>query len=285
MNKLLALIPVMIVLLVLLAGSLFIIHESEQAIITQFGEYIRSVTEPGLHFKIPFIQTVSRFEKRVLDSDAAPSEYLTGDMKRILVDHVTRWRIEDPLLFYKSVRTEIAAVTRLDDIVTGRLREEVARHDFIELIRDKREMAMETVTYEARERAKNFGIFILDTRIKRLDLPQEVEKSVFDRMEAERFRMAQRYRAEGEESARDIRATADRDKEIILARAYERSQTIRGLGDAQATSIYASAYERDPEFYSFIERLAIYKEIVPGSTLILDGDSPLFQYLKTSETN
>lgn len=283
MQTIRVLLPVFLVLLILIGASLYIMDETEQAIITQFGDYRRSVTEPGLHFKIPFIQTVSRFERRVLESDAAPSEYLTGDMKRILVDHVTRWRIEDPFLFYTSVRTEIAAVTRLDDIVTGRLREEIARHDFIELIRDKREMTMETVTYEARERAKSFGIFILDTRIKRLDLPQEVENSVFDRMEAERHRMAKRYRAEGEESAREIRAAADRDKEIILARAYETSQTIRGLGDALATSIYANAYERDEELYSFLKRLEVYREIIPGSTLILDADSPLFKYLQTSE--
>lgn len=271
--------------MIFLSGSLFIIQETDQAIITQFGEYIRSVNEPGLHFKIPFIQKVFYFEKRVLESDAAPSEYLTGDMKRILVDHVTRWRIEDPHEFYKSVRTEIAAITRLDDIVTGRLREEIARHEFIELIRDKREMAMATVTAEARERAKNFGIHILDTRIKRLDLPKEVEGSIFDRMEAERHRMAKRYRAEGEESAREIRAAADRDKEIILATSYEISQTLKGFGDARATSIYAEAYEQNPEFYSFLKRLEIYQEVIPGSTLVLDASSDLFSYLQTSSPN
>lgn len=276
--------PLLLIIVLLFFGSpLFIIHEAEQAIITQFGEYIRSITEPGLHFKLPFIQKVSRFERRVLESDAAPSEYLTGDMKRILVDHVTRWRIEDPHEFYKSIRTEVGAITRLDDIVTGRLREEIARHEFIELIRDKRELAMETVTIEARARAKDFGIHILDTRIKRLDLPQQVENSVFDRMEAERFRMAKRYRAEGEENAREIRASADRDKEIILARSYETSQTIKGQGDALATSIYASAYDRDPEFYSFLKRLEIYQETIPGSTLVLEASSPLFQFLQTSE--
>lgn len=283
MKKIQWFLPVLIILLFLLSQGLFIMDETQQAIITQFGEFIRSVTEPGLNFKIPFIQNITYFEKRVLESDAPPSEYLTGDMKRILVDHVTRWKIEDPHLFFKSVRTEVAALTRLDDIVTGRLREEIARHDFIHLIRDKREIAMETVTLEARLRASSFGIHILDTRIKRMDLPREVESSVFDRMEAERYRMAKRYRAEGEESAREIRATADRDKEIILARSYETSQEIKGFGDAQATAIYAEAYERDPEFYSFLKRLEIYQEAIPGATLVLDVNSPLFQYLLTSK--
>ncbi len=275
------LIVIIILVIGLLSQALYIVEETEQVIITQFGEYIRSVTEPGLKLRVPFIQNVHRFEKRVLVSDATASEYLTRDMKRIRVDHVTRWRIVDPYLFFTSVRTQAGAYSRLDDIVAGRLREEIARYNFIELIRDTREDAMEVVTREARERAYDFGIEVLDNRIKRLDLPKQVERSVFDRMESERNRMASRYRAEGQEQAQDVRASAERDKEVILAKAYETAQRLKGEGDAQATAIYAQAYERDPEFYSFLKRLETYEEILPGATLILPANSDLFQYLES----
>lgn len=279
-KKQIILIAILIVLLISASQSLFVLDETRQAIILQLGRYVRSHDEPGLHLKVPFIQQVILMERRVISSDAAPSEYLTRDMKRIQVDHITRWRINDPHEFYKSVRTQAGALVRLDDIVTGRLREEVARHDFIELIRDEREQAMENVTIEARERAINLGIEIIDTRIKRLDLPREVERSVFDRMEAERHRMAKRYRAEGEENAEKIRAEADRDKEIILARAYEESQHIRGEGEARAAAIYAEAYEQNPELYAFMKRLEVYEDIVPGARLLLPVNDDLFRYLK-----
>ncbi len=272
---------ILVVLLGLASQAIYTIQETEQAIITQFGEYMRSITEPGLKLKIPFIQQVHRLERRVLVSDAPSSEYLTRDMKRIRVDHVTRWRIADPFKFFTSVRTEAGALSRLDDIVSGRLREEIARYDFMELIRDSREEAMESVTLEARIRAADFGIEVLDNRIKRLDLPTQVERSVFDRMEAERNRMASRYRAEGQEQARVVTASAERDKEIILARAYQTAQQLRGEGDAQATAIYAQAYERDPEFYSFLKRLEMYQLILPGATLVLSAESDLFRYLET----
>lgn len=275
---------VIVLLAGLLTQSVYTMHETEQAIITQFGEYMRSVTEPGIHLKVPFIQTIHRFERRVLVSDAPASEFLTRDMKRIRVDHVTRWRITDPYAFFTSVRTEMGALARLDDIVAGRLREEVARHEFLDLIRDSREDAMETVTAEAKARAHSFGIEVLDTRIKRMDLPTQVERSVFDRMEAERNRMASRYRAEGQEQARDVTASAERDREIILARAYETAQRLRGEGDAEAMAIYAEAYERDPEFYSFIKRLEAYAEILPGSTVILPAKSDLFRFLESPGT-
>lgn len=280
MKKRLFIIVLLIAGFILLSEVLFTVNETEQCIITQFGEYIRTIQEPGLHAKAPFIQKLHRFEKRILIADSSPSEYLTRDMKRVLVDHITRWRITDPHEFYKSVRTEAGALARLDDTVTGRLREEIARHDFIGLIRDHRENVMEAVTAETRERALTYGIEVIDTRIKRMDLPTEVEKSVFDRMEAERRRMAMRYRAEGEEQAREIRAQADKEKEIILARAYETSQSLRGEGDAAASAIYAEAYRQDPEFYSFLKRLETYRQVLPGSTIILPASSDLFKYLE-----
>ncbi len=260
-------------------NSVFIVDETNQVIITQFGEYIRTVQDPGFYMRVPFIQSVTYFEKRILEYDAAPSDYYTGDQKRVTVDHITRWKITNPKEFYRNVGTEDAAVARLSDIIPGRLREEIARYDFLDLVREKRELIVDTVSKEVNEIAQEYGIDIIDTRIKRLDLPSDVEGSIFDRMEAERERMAMRYRAEGEEQAHQIRAEADKEKEIILAEAYEQSQTLRGEGDAMATEVYAEAYERNPEFYSFLQRLETYRKIIPDSTLVLSSDSDLFEFL------
>ncbi len=266
----------------IMASSLFIIDETEQAIIVQFGEYMRTVDEPGMHFKYPFIQNAYFLERRVLVSDARPTEYLSLDKKRVVVDHLTRWKIVDPHQFYRSVRTEAGALARLDDLITGRLREEIARHDFEDIIREDREAIMTTVTTASNLRAADFGIEVLDTRIKRIDLPREVEMSVFSRMEAERERMASRYRAEGEERAREIRAQANMEKEIILAGAFEQSEILRGEGDALAATIYANAFQQDEEFYSFVKRLEIYETLITkDSTLVLGTDSELFEYFRS----
>ncbi len=285
MNKnLVAVLVVALVLaVVVLSQSLVIIDETEQALVTQFGDFIRSVEEPGLTYKIPFIQQVFKMEKRLLASDADPQEYLTRDKKRVYMDHVARWRITDPHAFYRSVRTEVLAYSRLDDIIFGRLRQEVARHDFIELVGEEREAIMETVTNDTRVRAAAFGIEIVDVRIKRVDLPAEVQESVFARMEAERNRVSSRYRAEGEELALEIRASANRDREIILAEARRLSQILRGEGDAEATTIYASAFEQDPEFYSFVRSLEAYEKFLTNDTTMLLGiESELFRYLQSS---
>ena len=185
--------------------ALFVVTEGQQAIILQFGEYIRTVQEPGLHFRVPFIQTPIYFERRVLMADGRADEYLTLDKKRLVVDHISRWRIVDPFTFYQTVRTEAGALARLDQIITSKLRQEIANVEFIEVIREERENVMQAVTDEVRQLAHQFGVEVLDVRIKRLDLPPEVQDSVFARMEAERRRIALRYRAEGEEAAREIR--------------------------------------------------------------------------------
>lgn len=261
-------------------SALISIDESEQAIITQFGEYVRTIDEAGLHFKLPFIQAAHRLERRVLTADGASSEYLTSDRKRVLVDHVTLWRIQDPLEFYRRVRTEAQARARLDDIVTGRLRQEVAQHEFLDLARAERETIMDTVTKGVQEVAPSLGIEIINTRIKRVDLPQEVQASIFARMEAERNRIASRYRAEGEERAQQIRADADRQREVVVAQAYERSQTLRGEGEAAATATYAAAYGMDEEFFGFWRRLQTYQRILPNDTVLVIGDdSDLLRYL------
>lgn len=277
------LIAALVVVAVLgISQAAYVIPEWQQAIVTRFGDPIRTVKDPGIYFKVPFLDTVHRFDKRVLGADARPGEYLTLDRKRLLVDHVSRWRIEDPLQFFRTVRTEMGAIARLDDIISSFLRDEIAREEFIDIIREERHAIMDGVTHSARQRAAPFGIEVVDVRIKRADLPSEVQASVFARMEAERRRIGMRYRAEGEERAREIRAEADKEKEIILATAYEESQGLRGEGEAQATSITGRAFGKDPGFYEFLRRLETYEQIFGGdTTLVLRSDSDLLRYLET----
>jgi modulator of FtsH protease HflC len=274
-----ALIIVLIVGLVVVMNASFTIDETQQAIITQFGRYIRTIQEPGLYFRIPFVQTLHVFENRVLTQDATAVEYITLDKKRVLVDHVSRWIIEDPLEFYRSVRTEAAALARLDDVLVARLREEIAKHNFIGFIREEREAIVATVAKEAYEQAKRFGIRVIDVRIKRADLPREVQASVYARMEAERQRIAMRYRAEGEQRSQEIRAETDKEREIILARAYQEQMKLTGEGDARATDIYASSFEKDPEFYAFLRRLETYEKVFEEkTTILLDTEVELLKY-------
>jgi modulator of FtsH protease HflC len=264
-----------------LAQTAFTIGEREQGLIIQLGNPKRILQEPGLYFKLPILQNLVRFEKRVLTTDAQTAEYLTLDKKRVLVDHVSRWRIQDPLEFYRSVRDQERAMARLDDLISARLRQETAEHNFLDFVREKREEIMQVVTKDTKETAKSFGIDVLDVRIKGLDLPKEVQASVFARMRAERERIAKRYRAEGEERAQEIRAGADREREVILATAYETSQNLNGEGDANATTIYAQAFGQDPEFYAFTRRLQAYEKILTtGTTLVLSPDSELLRYLQ-----
>jgi membrane protease subunit HflC len=262
----------------------FIVTEVDQAIITQFGEYKRTVRDPGLHWRIPFIQAVNRFDKRILSSDAISAEYLSVDKKRLVVDHITRWKIVDPLLFFKTVRDVFGARARLDDIVVSELRRAIAEREFSNLISSKREAVMELVAASSAKQAEKFGITVVDVRIKRADLPKEVQQSVFARMVAERERIAKRYRSEGEEEAAKIRAQTDKEKTIILAKAYEESQKMRGLGDGESTRISAEAFGQDEEFYQFVRSLQAYENVIDQNTnLILSADSKLLRYLqKTS---
>jgi len=273
-----------IVALVLLNQSVFMIDETKQVVITQMGEYKRTIDKPGLNIKIPFIQTTHPFEKRVLVSDAPPADYLTLDKKRLVVDSYTRWQIVDSIQFYKTVKNELGAKARIDGIVFSELRRELAAHDFKEIIGVQREPIMETVAHRASKIVTEFGIEIIDVRIKRVDLPKEVQASVFARMEAERQRIAKKYRAEGEEQARIIRAQADKEATIILADAYKESRTLRGEGDAKAVVIYAAALEQDPEFYSFLRTLEAYEKFLSDeTTLVLGTDSELFKYLESAK--
>jgi membrane protease subunit HflC len=270
--------------LVTFFSSAVFLDERELAIITQFGEYKRDLTKPGLHFKLPFVQEVYRMESRVLATDATAAEYLTLDKKRLVADPIMRWKIVDPLRFYTTVHDESGARARLEDIVSSELRRELGTHDFDAIIGSAREPLMQRVAENTRKAAKEFGIQVVDVRIKRADLPKEVEESVFGRMRAERDRVAKQYRSEGEEEAAKIRAETDKERTILLAKAYETSQKARGEGDAESTAIYGAAFGKDPEFYEFTRSLDAYEKVMSQkSTLVVSTGSDMFKYLRTAQ--
>ena len=260
--------------------ALFTVDETEQVIVTQLGKYVKSVKEPGLYFKLPLVQVVHRFEKRVLEYDASAAKIITKDKKHLMLDNYARWRIIDPLKVYETVRNEFGAQQRLDDIVFSEIREELARHTLTEIVSIRREEIMDKVGKECDEKAREYGIQVIDVRIKRADLPDEVTHSVYARMKAERERIAKKYRSEGEEAAVKIRAMTDKDRTILLADSYKEAEKLRGGGDAEAIKIYAQAFKKDPEFYSFLRTLEAYKKsLTEDATVVLSGDSEFFQYL------
>jgi membrane protease subunit HflC len=265
---------------IIASQALFFVDETKQAIILQLGEPIKTIRTPGLNTKTPFLQNVIYFEKRVLSSDAPPQEYLTSDKKRLVVDHVTRWQITDPLLFFKAVRTEAGARARLNDIVFSELRRELATVEFRDIIAQERENIMERVAKSSADKASEFGIDVVDVRTKRADLPEEVEQSVFDRMRAERQRESSLFRAQGEEQANIIRAQADREASVTRAEGEREAQQLRGEGEAEAIGIYAEALSQDPEFFAFTRRLEAYAVVLnKGDTVIIPADSEFFRFL------
>ncbi len=271
-------------LVVVIVGSqaIFTIDETEQAIVLQLGEYIGTIEEPGLHFKIPFVQAVHRMEARTLISDVRSAEFLTLDKERLVVDSYTRWRIVDPHLFFKAVRNEHGAKPKINGIVTSRLREELARHNLWDIISVQRKPIMEVVGKHVDEVARReFGIEIIDVRMKRVDLPEGVQAAVFARMVAERGRISKEHRAEGEQEAMKLRAGADREVTIILASAEKESRVLKGEGDAKAAAIYADAFNEHPEFFSFVRTLRAYEEFLAGgTTLIFSSETYLFRHLR-----
>jgi len=266
-------------LIVLMSSALFV-DETESVIITQFGKPQRTVSDPGLHWKIPFVQTALRIEKRILASDARHEEYLTSDKKRLVADPITRWRVVEPLKYYERVRDEMRARQRLDDLVRSELRQELASHTMGEMVGGARDAMMAKVTERVAAKATEYGIKVVDVRIKRLDLPKEVQQSVFARMEEERKRLAKKYRAQGQEASDAITSETDREQTIILAKASAKAERLRGDGDATSTQVYADAYNKAPEFYAFTRTLEAYERSVDGkSTLVLSTGSDLFRYL------
>ena len=275
------LIGLIIILVLIGSQSIFIVNQTEKALVIQLGDPVDKVFGPGLHFKIPLIQTVVRFDARVLDYEARAAEALTSDKKAIVLDNYARWRIIDPLQFYRSVRTIPGAQARLDDVVYSQLRAQVGRHSLTEVVSSKRSGIMADVTRRASDIMKEYGIEVVDVRIKRTDLPAENQRAIFDRMRAERERQATQYRSEGAEESTKIRSGADKERAVILAEANKKAQVLRGQGDAEAARIYAEAFSRSPEFYSFQRGLeALRKSLGENTRMVLTPDSPLLQPIK-----
>ena len=296
------------VLFVIRAGT-FIVDETQQAIITQFGDPRgEPITEPGLHFKLPFVQKANYFDKRFLEWDGDADEMPTKDKRFITVDTYARWRITDPLLFFQRLRDERGARSRLDGILDGETRNAIARHDLVEVVRSSNreeaevpeESEEETSVLEkitkgrnditrsileaASPKVKDFGIELIDLQFKRINYVEEVQKDVFARMIAERKRVAARYRSEGEGEAARIGGEQERDLQRIQSEAYRSAQEIRGEADGKATQVYAAAYNRDPSFYAFMKSMETYeKGVDPQTTLVLTTKSDLLKYLVRPE--
>lgn len=271
---------ILLFIALVLYGSMFTVNMTQNAIVLQFQEYKETINEPGLHFKMPFAQEVRYFTKMLLVLDAPPADIITKDKKTMLIDNYSMWRINDPLLFLQTLRTEPAGESRLDDIIKSELRVELGTHDLIDVVTKTREEIMQKVTIEANKKAAEYGIEVLDVRIKRADLPGDNAQKVFDRMRSERERIAKKYRSEGAEEATKIRAQTDKEKVILIAEAYKKEQEIRGDGDARAIKIYADAFNRDREFYAFMRSMQAYKNsLKTGTTILLSEKSDFLKYL------
>jgi len=269
-----------LIVILVVSLSLFTVDQTQQAIVIQLGKPLEGIYGPGLHFKVPFIQQVMTFEKRILVYDASPTEILTKDKKNLVVDNYTKWAIDNPLRFYTTVRNENGAQARLDDIVYAGLRVELGQHNLSDIVSETRDALMMKVTEKSAKRAEDYGIRVVDVRIKRADLPEQNEKHVFGRMKAERERQAKQYRSEGEEESKKITAKADMERTIILAKAYKESEELKGEGDARAVKIYAGAYQKDLGFYEFIRSLEAYKKALKQDTkLIINLHAPFFKYM------
>ena len=297
---------VIVVALVLLRQALYVVDVTEQVIILRFGEVVDTRTDPGLNVKAPFVDAVVRLDKRILRIDAPPVSMPDQDKENLVIDIYARYRITDPVQFRKTLQTEGNARSRLGDIVTSTLRDRVALRDRTDIIgarplvdeneapvldadglplvegQETRTEILDEVLREVRDNIQrdNFGIDMIDVRIKRADFPEAVTQSIFTRMRAERNRIAARFRAQGEEEDRKIRADTDRERDVILAGAEEESNQIRGEGEAEAISILAEALNRDPELFAFLRSLESYQRIIrQQDTIILSSDAPLFDYL------
>ncbi len=262
----------------------FVVDEKQQAIVTRFGEVQQSIRSPGLYVKTPFIDATTYFDKRLLSFDAPPESLLTKDKKRLIIDVYARGRIVDPVLFRQTVQTESQGKARAVDIITSELRREIASDNQAEIITTKREDIMLRVREIVKPKLMEFGIDIIDVRIKRADFPPEIAESVYARMQSERKRKADKERAEGQEIDAEVRAAVDREAAIIKATAQRQAEITRGEGEGQAIKIFAEAIAEDPEFYKFQRSLQAYRKIFEAnSTVVLPADSDLFEFLQSEE--
>jgi modulator of FtsH protease HflC len=294
--------PVMVglgALLILLMSSVFVVNQTQQALVLQFGEIKRVVTTPGLAFKLPFVQNVMRFDNRLLDFEAPPAEFITRNRtadveERVVIDAFMRYRITNPVQFYQSVKNEEILKSRLSSIVTSGMRRTLANYSLSDLLSDNRPKIMgeirDLVNHQAQSGkvesedgsdSQGFGIEVVDVRIMRADLPQDISQSTYERMRKNFTKEAQRFRAEGEEKAIEIRSGAERERTELLADAKRKSETIRGEGDGEAAKIYAQSFGRDPEFFGFYRSMRAYRETLDkgDTTMILSPDSGFLKEL------
>ena len=267
--------------------SIFIVDERELALKFRLGEIVESDFTPGMHFKVPFINNVKKFDKRILTLDARPANYLTKEKKNVNVDFFVKWRINDVKTFYKSMSggNERIAAERLYTIVNDSLRDQFSKRTIQDVISGEREAIMQSSTISANEQVRKFGIAVVDVRVKRIDFSEDISNSVYRRMEAERTRVAKDYRSRGAEAAEKIRAASDRKRTVILAEAYRDAEKTRGDGDGKAAAIYAKAYNNDKEFYSFYRSLTAYKNSfnAQNDIMVIDPSSDFFKYFKKSK--
>ena len=275
-----------IVILVLLAvlflsSAIFVVREDQVGVLFQLGRIVKTDITPGVHFKYPLIQDARTFDQRIMTLDSQPERYLTSEKKDVNVDFFAKWRISEVGRYYTTTSgDELQAIQRLNPILKEALRNQINQRTLRETVSDARSSMTEMLVRTANEGTKNLGIEVVDVRIKRIDLPEEVSESVYNRMRAERSRVANELRSQGVEASEAIRANADRERQVILANAEREAQAIRGAGDARAADIYALAYGKDAEFYAFHRSLESYRTAFEGgdSVLVLDPDSEFFRY-------
>ncbi|MBT8440371.1 MAG: protease modulator HflC [Gammaproteobacteria bacterium] len=279
-NSLKIIIPL---LALLIWASVFTVDERQEAILFQFGEIIEADFEPGLHFKIPFINNVRKFDNRILTIDMKPERFLTQEKKDLIVDSYVKWRITEVIQYFKTTQgDELTAGRLLYENINNGLRDEFGKRSIQEIISGDRTQIMELMTQQASERAKTLGIEVVDVRVKKVDYPERVSSSVYQRMRAEREREARDFRSKGHEASERIQADADRQSSILLAEAYRDSEVARGEGDARATEIYAQAFNKDREFYKFYRSLTAYTNnfSTAGDVILMQPDSDYFRYFK-----
>ena len=277
---------VFVTALVVLGATIFTVDQRQHAIVFQLGEVRSVIEEPGLYFKWPMIQNVRYFDKRILTLDSTePERFITSEKKNVLVDSFTKWKIVDPRLYYVSVAgDESRARTRLSQTVNAGLREEFGKRTVHDVVSGERDQLMEMMREKADLDARKIGVQIVDVRVKRVELPNDVSESVYRRMDAERKRVANELRSQGAAEAEKIRADADKQREVIVAEAYRDAQKRKGEGDAKAAATYAQAYEKNPEFYSFYRSLEAYRNSFNGKNdvLVVEPSSDFFKYMKSS---
>ena len=265
---------------VLAMSSLFIVSQTEQAIVLQFGEPRRVIQEPGLKAKVPFVQNVIFYDKRVLDFEPPAEEVIAADQKRLVVDAFSRFRIVEPLRFYQTVGNENAARSRIGSIISGSLRRVLGNVTLASVLSEERDRIMREITESVAVQAKTFGIEVLDVRIRRADLPEQNNQAIYARMQSERQREAAEFRAQGTEFAQRIRSIAERERTVILADGQRKAQILRGEGEGESVRIYAQAFERDASFFAFYRSLQAYREALGdnSTTLLLAPDGEFFRY-------